>query len=49
MSLGVYDLEREIERLRREKGARIKAFDGEPVVLERKAKHRGEWLAARGK
>lgn len=49
LSLGVYDLEKEIERLRREKDARIKAFDSEPVVLERKAKHRTEWLAARGK
>jgi chromosome segregation ATPase len=49
LSLGVYDLEEEVERLRREKDARIKAFDNEPVKLERKAKHRAEWLAARGR
>jgi len=49
LSLGVYALEKEIERLTREKGARIKAFDSEPVILDRKAKHREEWLAARGK
>lgn len=49
LSLGVYDLEKEVERLRREKDARIKAFDSEPMMLERKAKHRAEWLAARGK
>ena len=49
LSLGVYDLEKEIERLRKEKNARIKAFDSEPVILERKAKHRAEWLAARGR
>lgn len=49
LSLGVYDLEKEVERLRREKDARIKAFDSEPVILERKAKHRAEWLAAHGR
>lgn len=49
LSLGVYDLEKEVERLRREKDVRIKSFDSEPVMLERKAKHRAEWLAARGK
>jgi hypothetical protein len=41
----IYGFEREVERLRREREARIKAFDGEPVLLERKAKHRTEWLA----
>lgn len=49
LSLGVYDLEKEIERLRRAKDAQIKAFDSKPVMLERKAKHRAEWLAARGR
>ena len=49
LSLGVYDLEKEVERLRREKDARIKAFDSKPVILERKTKHRAEWLAARGR
>jgi chromosome segregation ATPase len=49
VSLGIYDLEKEVERLRSEKDARIKAFDSEPVMLERKAKHRTEWLAARGR
>lgn len=49
VSLGVYDLEKEVERLRRAKDARIKTFDSEPVMLERKAKHRAEWLAARGR
>lgn len=49
LSLGVYDLEKEVERLLREKDARIKAFDNESVMLERKAKHRSEWLAARGR
>lgn len=49
LSLGVYELEKEVERLRREKDARIKVFDNESVVLERKAKHRAEWLAARGR
>lgn len=49
LSLGVYDLEKEVERLRREKDVRIRAFDSEPVMQERKAKHRTEWLAARGK
>jgi len=49
LSQGVYDLEKEVERLRRGKDARIKAFDNEPVILERKAKHRAEWLVARGR
>lgn len=49
LTLGVYDLEKEAERLRKEKDTRIKAYDSEPVILERKAKHRAEWLAARGK
>lgn len=49
VSLGIYELEKEIERLRQAKDARIKAFDSEPVVLERKAKHRAEWLAGRGR
>ncbi len=40
---------REAERLLKEKDARIKAFDSEPVILERKGKHRLEWLAARGR
>lgn len=48
-SLGVYVLEAEISRLRQERDAHIKAFDSESVVLKRKAKHRAEWLAARGK
>jgi hypothetical protein len=34
---------------RREKKSRIKAFDNEPVILERKVKHRAEWLAIRGR
>lgn len=49
MSRSAYELGKEIERLRREKDTRIKAFDSESVVLERKAKHRAEWLAAHGK
>lgn len=49
VSLGVYVLEKKIERLRQAKDARIKAFDSEPVVLERKAKHRAKWLAERGR
>ena len=49
LSLGIYDLEKEIERLLKEKDARIKAFYSEPVILERKTKHRAEWLAARGR
>lgn len=49
VSLGVYGLEKEIERLRQAKDARIKTFDSDSVVLERKAKHRAEWLADRGK
>lgn len=48
-SLGVYALEAEIGRLRHERDAHIKAFDSESVVLERKAKHRAEWLVARRK
>lgn len=46
---GVYGLENEIERLKREKGAHINAFDIESLVLERKAKHRAGWLAKRGR
>lgn len=49
MSLGVYELEKEIEQLKKEKDARIKAFDREPLVLERKANHRAAWLAERGR
>ena len=49
MSRSAYELGKEIERLTREKDTRIKAFDSESVVLERKAKHRAEWLAAHGK
>ena len=49
LSLGVYDLEKEVERLRREKDARVMAFDSEPVMLEPKAKYWAEWLAARGR
>lgn len=49
VSLGIYQLETEIERLCREKDAFIKAFDGKPMLLERKAKHRAEWLAERGR
>lgn len=49
LSLGVFTLETEICRLRLEREAQIKAFDGELMVAERKAKHRAEWLAAHGK
>jgi hypothetical protein len=49
VSLGVYGLEKEIERLRRDKETRIEEFDSEPAVLERKAKHRAEWLEVRRK
>lgn len=48
-SLGVYALEAEISRLRQERDVRIKEFDSESVMLERKAKHRVEWLAERGR
>lgn len=47
VSLGVYQIEKEIERLQREKNAQIKSFDNESLEIERKAKHRAEWLAAR--
>ena len=47
VSLGVYKIEKEIERLQREKNAQIKSFDNECLEIERKAKHRAEWLAAR--
>ncbi len=49
MLLGIYELENEIERLRRDKESCVKAFDNEASVFERKAKHRAAWLAARGK
>lgn len=48
-SLGVYALETEISRLRQERDAHIKEFDSDSVMLERKAKHRVEWLAKRGR
>ena len=46
-SLGILDLEAQIQRLRDECDARIKAFDDEASVAERKATHRAEWLKAR--
>lgn len=46
-SLGVFALENELTRLNLEKETRIKAFDSEAMVVERKAKHRAEWLAGR--
>jgi chromosome segregation ATPase len=49
LTQGVYDLEKEIERLRRDLDARIKAFDSESVQMERKANHRADWLEAHGK
>lgn len=50
VSLGVYALEAEISRLQQACAARIKSFDSEAMMAERKAKHREEWLVvAHGK
>ncbi len=48
-SLGVFALEKEVVRLNQEKNACIKAFESEPLVAKRKAKHRADWLASRGR
>jgi chromosome segregation ATPase len=49
ISLGVYELEKKIDRLKREKDAYIESFDSDSAVHERKRIHRVEWMAARGK
>lgn len=46
---GVDELEAKIARLKREKESRVRAFDDETNVIERKASHRAAWLAERGR
>lgn len=46
---GVFELEAEIDRLKKNREAKINAFDDEAQLIERKHQHRLAWMAKRGR